>query len=406
MLLLVLFGVYSYSIPRVYFGLGMGGMAPDNEASIQSTWGKDFYWSGVLGISDESGWGIRANYGNYTNASHYPADVDKNLRVGISPLLASVVYNWGTPSTLFQPYIGGGVGGYFYDVRQDILGIDSSLKSGTVFGPHLLAGIKINLLKSFCLVAEYNKYYIPSIGVFNASNFESSAFIIGMEFSIPIIERQQSAPVQATTTPYKFSSEEEELLIQIQQIQTELTQMKTKRKQMQEEIDIFYSSNEYDESNKDFTAKYNQAKFKESQIVIIDRKITEAQKNLDSLNQKWQTAHADNQPVETQVVYLQQNYVYSPYGVHYKNGFLYRRNSQPTMRYNRGFDSNQAVNNNSPLRAVDRTDYEQKKNNAIKELGNRGSSGVENSQQQTKPVDANDYEQKKKEAILDLQKSR
>ncbi|MDD5456892.1 MAG: outer membrane beta-barrel protein [Candidatus Margulisbacteria bacterium] len=361
LLMLFIFSSLTMAVSKIDLGLNLGGMAPDSDALTQQTFGKDFYWQGVLGLMDESGWEVRANLGSYADISHNPADLGTNLRINVRPLTASLLYHFST-AALIEPYLGGGVGGYFYSVEDDIYG---NLESGFKFGYHMLGGIKFNIADNFYVNLEYSKHFIPPIFFNNANNFNSSVLTLGMGFDIPLNNRQS-----AGNSHYRYTSHEEDLLVQIQQLTKEIQEMKNKRDQLEEQIDDFYDNNELDESSKEFVKEYRKIRHLESKVKDLDRQISDAQNDLSNLQQEWRNEHADNVPVEERIVYLQRNYAYSPYGLHIWHGYFIHNDGPYRYRYYNN-PSPVIINNPAPPTIEEKKQYVEKKKERLNDLKNR-----------------------------------
>lgn len=311
------------------YSLGLGAFAP-RDSKFKETFGSDFFIHGNIGIIDDSGWELRGNLGNYSNISHNPIDIGNNLRLNVTPLTASVIYNIGSIAQVFQPYIGGGAGAYFYNASDDTFG---NLETGTKFGFHLLAGLKLNISPSFFFITEYSQDFVPKFFFNNAKNFDTASLTIGIGFYFPgLYEKPRNS--QASSSGYRYSQEEETLLSDIQQLTTEIKEMKEKRKEFESEIDTYYDTNNDEDTSPENIKEFKRIKRAEKKVKELDTKITEAQHNLDTLKQQWQNQHyVDNQPVEQHVVYLRENYGYSPYHLSYHNGYYTRGGGQISYRY-------------------------------------------------------------------------
>lgn len=319
--------------PKTELGLNMGVVWPNNDALTQQTFGKGFYIVGMLGLIDESGWEIRGNLGKYSSLSHYSTDeIAMNRRINVHPLTASLIYTM--PGAFVRPYIGGGVGGYFYDVGDDLYG---TLENGFRLGFLVMGGIKVNVSDTFCLNAEYVQSFLPPSTFFDAAhNFDLAALTMGAIFMLSPGDAPQNS---RATKPYKYTREQEELLIQIQQAQTEWADMKKKRTKLESEIDAFYETNDYDESSKEFARDLRKVKYQESKLRDLVLQISNAEKDIKDLKQQWDRLQVDAEPVENHVVYLERNYAYSPWGLRTYQGNITRRGVSPHPRYYRAADA-------------------------------------------------------------------
>lgn len=205
---------------------------PDNDSTVRATFDKNFFLQGSVGLLDESsGWEVRANLANYADVSHHPADAGINFRINIMPLTASLIYNIGTKSSV-QPYIGGGLGAYFYTVQDDVFGVN---EQGTKFGFHLVGGVKVFLQDDLYLNAEYTRHFIPRIYFNNAKNYDGTALTLGIGYSF-----YPSAP---SPEPAGIT-QEDTVLRQIQDLMDEIAKMKTKHDEIEAVVDAFYEKND------------------------------------------------------------------------------------------------------------------------------------------------------------------
>ncbi|MDD5456483.1 MAG: outer membrane beta-barrel protein, partial [Candidatus Margulisbacteria bacterium] len=211
-------GGFSLAAPKLDLGLNMGTMLPNHDTLAQQTFASDFYWQMMLGMVDDSGWEIRGNFGSYWDTSHFnSADIAANRRINLRPLTASLIYN--IQGGTIQPYFGAGVGGYFYDVMDDVYG---NLESGFKLGFHVLGGIKLRVNENFYLNAEYTQHYLPAVFFSNEKNFDVVALVIGGGF-----EFAQNPQNQAKRYPY--TKAQEDVLMQIQQVEKEIKDLQAKR---------------------------------------------------------------------------------------------------------------------------------------------------------------------------------
>lgn len=358
----------SLSASRYDIGIGMGGFSPDNDALVQQTFGKNFFWQGYMGLYDENGWEVRGALGGYGDTSHNPLDLGNNVRISMFPILtASLIYNFATYTSFVQPYLGGGVNCYFYNVADDIFG---TLEAGTRFGFHGLCGLKINIMPDMYLMAEYNRNFIPPVFFNGSKNFDSSALAIGVGFSFPVVEGRhaKSAP------QYRYTKEEEELLVQIQQAKTEIKDMKKKRADIEEQIDEFYQTNDDADNSPELAKNMRRINYLERKLKDLDRQITDAQDDLKELQQDWKKFQVDSRPVEDHIVYLQQNYRYSPYGLRLNGGYFNYYDTPYVYHYyhERNYNPPQYNNNQTQSQSVeDKKAFAEKKKKRLEELKNR-----------------------------------
>lgn len=325
----------------VQFGLNMGAMAPDSDTNIKKTFATNFTTNGSIAWLTDSGFGLRGSLGIYSDTSHNPDDAGKNFRIDITQLKATALYQFSQKGEL-RPYLGAGVGSAFYTLRDDQFG---NLESGTRFGFHVIAGTQFFFTDSVFGSVEYEKQFLSKIFFNNSQNFDTSAITLGLGFQIPInppVQRTVQAPkseapivtvpspvsTPVVSTPvvpvsYPYSQREEEMLTKIQQLRTEIGEMKTQVATLQTEVDEFYSKSKYDETNPKFARQLQAAKFKESKIAAINRQIDSAFKDLSATEAQWQAEHPQRPVVEREVIYLNDHYRNSPWGLRYSDGFYH-----------------------------------------------------------------------------------
>lgn len=312
------------------YSLGLGVLA-QRDTKVKETFGSDFFIRGNIGIIDDNGWELRGNLGNYNNLSHHPDDVGKGVRLNITPLTGSLIYNLGNGSQVLQPYLGGGAGAYFYNVSEDLFG---NLESGTKFGFHLLAGLKLNLSPSFFIVSEYQRDYVPKFFFNNAANANTYTITLGIGFYFPRFNDRPSSTSPASSSEYRYNKAEEMLLSDIQQLTTEIKEMKDKRKELEYQIESYYETNNDDPNSPESIKEFKEIRRNEKKVKDLDAKIKDAEKDLDKLKQQWQNNHrVDTQPVENHIVYLRENYGYSPYNLGYNNGYFTHHGETVSPRY-------------------------------------------------------------------------
>lgn len=370
--IMVLFSVPALAA-SIDLGFNAGVMNPDNDTTVKETFSKDFYWQAHLGLKGDNQWEGRANLGRYADTSHNPDDLGTNLRLGVTTLTGSLIYHFTDDTDVVQPYLGGGVGGYFYDVRDDIYG---ELETGTEFGTHLLGGLKVNITEGLHVSGEYTRHFIPSIFFNNANNFDTSALTIGVGFDIPL--RKKSVTRAQTQTQYPYSEAEEKLLIQIQQVRTEIKEIETQLKTNQNTIDQFYATTTYDKYNPEFNDNYDRIKFLEKKQERLKDQLSAAQQELLKLQQSWTSYRPEPvSQVEEHVVYVEKHYHHSPHPIYYHNGFLTRTHQPYKRRYYRSVPvvkrkvkKNKVVKTKTE-RVEDRKEFAEKKKQRLLELKNR-----------------------------------
>ncbi|MEK6556678.1 MAG: hypothetical protein AABZ14_00020, partial [Candidatus Margulisiibacteriota bacterium] len=286
---LMVIGCLTLAVPKFDVGLCGGTMFPNHDLLATQTFASNFYWQGVIGFVDDSGWEARGELGWYRDTSHYSlSDIAKNLRINVKPLCASLIYNF--RGGIIQPYVGIGVGGYFYDILDDIY----SYESGFKLGGHLLGGIRLRVSDTFYLAAEYCQRYVPQVFFPSEQNFDLATITLGGLFEFPM----QIESAEGQSASYKYTREQEDLLIQIEQVQTEMTELKTKQDRLEARVDAFYEKNDLDENSAEFAAELRKIKYWELKIKDIDEKILLAKKELKDLQDQWLKIRRDNEPVE------------------------------------------------------------------------------------------------------------
>ena len=351
------------SFPSVEMGLRMGTMYPDNDTQVLQTFGTDFSWQGVVGFLDDSGWEIRGTLAQYGNLSHYPQDIASanGLRVDITSLYASMIYHLSPKTAKFQPYLGGGVGAYFVNYN-DVYG---QLSSETKFGFHALAGFKVALNDDVSIVSEYSRHFVPASFTYmfsSAKNFDLSSFTLGVDLLLPEYTK-------AAAPTYKYSRYEEELLIEIQQTRKELDDMRKKRQDAQQQIDDFYMTS--DPKDPSFDIKYTPIKFLESKLIVMDRQIEKAQASVLELSRTWEKEHSAAQPVDTQIIYLENNYRYSPYGLQMQQGYIVRPGFFHQAHFSYDWSPPVVVNVTTPVTVDEKKAFVEKKQQRLQELKDR-----------------------------------
>jgi opacity protein-like surface antigen len=212
----------------IELGLNMGGWIVHDE-KVKETFGRDFSLNGDLGLYDDiSGWEIRANLGNYHNVSHHPLDIGADFQISVTQLTGSIIYNAAKRNVFLQPYIGAGAGAYFYNLKNALFG---NLESGTKYGFHLLSGIRFRVNRDMHFSLEYNYHVIPKIFFNNAETFNSSEITFGFGWLIDM----------PGYTKELRENNYDPITYQIEQLTQEIQVMKTKRAEMEDAIDKFYT---------------------------------------------------------------------------------------------------------------------------------------------------------------------
>lgn len=385
--LLIILGLSQgvYADNKVDLGLQMG-LWKFESPIIQQAWNKNFYWQGHLGILNDAGWELRGNLGHFSDVSQAPDFLGYNYRVDITPLTGSLLYHF-NPGAFLQPYLGAGAGMYFFKIQDDYIG-DHNVENK--FGFNLTAGAKINIDKNFYVLTEYNRNFLPQ-------NYLNTVFTVGLGFDLNA-RNEYRQPVTQTPSTYRYTQEEEGVLVEIDQIQSEIKEMKQKRKNLEYEIDQFYENNDFDEKSPEFIKEYRRIKHLEQKVSDLNDQISEAQRNLKDRQNSWQERHAETTTtVEENIVYLHKNYPASPFGLGFSSGyFIYNHNpyryrffqerahryasppapyhATPTPRVQQqpGGPVNPPTAQTPSQSADDRKDFAEKKKDYLKKLHERG----------------------------------
>jgi opacity protein-like surface antigen len=356
---------------KMEWALNMGGFSPDMDKLVYSTFKQDFFWQGNFSFQDPNGWGLRATYGTYSSLSKNPADVGINLRMIVSPLYASLIYQLPiADDAAIQPYMGFGFGSYFYSIRNDLFG---SLDEGSKLGLHVLGGVKYHLMDSMYLNVELTQHFIPPIFFNNANNFNSLSLTMGLGFKFSLPESRNN---------YAYTKEEEAALVKMQQLEREIEEMQNQRTSLNAEITTFYKENNYEDQNPNFLTAYNKNKFNEEKLKNLDSQIEKAKSELTLLENQWTAQHTQNVPVQKHIIYVQEHYYSSPYGVRVHNGYLgypgrnyVRRYAHPSVQQIPYAPIPSPVFSNSPTPSANTTEekekFLQKKKEYIEQLKNR-----------------------------------
>ena len=146
--------------------------------------------------------------------------------------------------------------------------------------------------------------------------------------------------------------------------------MRKKRLDAQQQIDDFYMT--ADPNSPSFDAQYAPVKFLESKLNVMDRQIAKAQDSLLELTKTWERDHTPAQPVEKQVVYLEQNYYRSPFGLRMDHGYLVRPGFVHQPHFSYDWAAPVVINVPAPVPTVEeKKAFNQKKQERLKELKDR-----------------------------------
>lgn len=236
LLLLIVYTTLSsalYANADIDLGLSLGTLAPQ-DAKMSESFRRDFYLQGHLGVRDTTtGFELRGNLGHYGSPSIHEADSGTDTRLEITPLTASLLYHIGASDTMIQPYIGGGIGAYFYGMKDNTYGI---LDSGSRFGTHLLAGVKFYIDANLYVGAEYTHSFAGPVIFDKSDNFDQSM----LTFAIGIQSSTEPQPKRNKASREKY---EDLLLTQINDLTVEIQKIKESKQSVETRIDSFYESN-------------------------------------------------------------------------------------------------------------------------------------------------------------------
>lgn len=227
--------VYSRGYADV--GFDFGAFWPTDQKMSQF-FKKDLMISGKLGYTDlENNWEIYGKIGRYSSKSTQPEDAGKNFTLDVTPLTGTLLYHIGNRGDMIQPYLGGGVGAYFYGLKDGVYG---DLETGTRFGGHLLAGIRVNITPKAAITAEYTRTMIPTPVYFNQStNFNLESVLIGLSFHLePVLSK--NGKVYPDESNYQG-----QLLAEMGKVQDEIKSLKEKRKSLESRVDQFYEDDSF-----------------------------------------------------------------------------------------------------------------------------------------------------------------
>jgi hypothetical protein len=317
------FAQISFASLNYHFGLELGQFQPE-DSLVTETFDDDFYLSGSVEIEGDRGLGLLIGLGHYSDISHHPDDEGLDTKIAITPLYTDVLYNFRF-GEMIRPYLGGGVGAYFYNFSDDIAG---SIEHGTVFGPNLFAGVKFNITDHFFVKTQYAKHFIPLIPkqMFEGShNFNSSVYSITFGFSLyptrlkKLVRTQTNDDMNQNAQEgypesYPYTEQQEKVLVSIQQTEYRLAKLKKARQAVKVEVDSLLKDKEK-----------NSPRISELEIQLhkLDQEIKGLNSRLDKLYAKWNKISHDRKPIIEHTYYIEKHYHVSPWDVRYRNGCLY-----------------------------------------------------------------------------------
>ncbi len=132
---------------------------------------------------------------------------------------------------------------------------------------------------------------------------------------------------------YPYSHQQEDLLLQLQQLDVEIKNLKQDRDDLESDIDRFYLNTKYNETSKSFSKEYNKIRFMENKIAAINRQIDDDNLARINLQKQWNAIRPDNHPLNEHVVYIVNHYNRSPFNLVLSDGFLVHKGSPYHYRY-------------------------------------------------------------------------
>jgi hypothetical protein len=313
----------SYASINIHFGLDLGQFSPENDL-VTETFDDDFYFNGSVGIEGDRGLELLLGLGHYSDISHHPEDEGRDAKISITPLLTDLLYNF-RPASLIRPYLGAGVGAYFYRFSDSVVG---TMEHGTVFGPNLLGGIKFYITDHFFVKTQYAKHFIPPIPklMFDGPhNFNSSVYTITFGFSWHPVIAGKHNPTQSLyganqntegteTESYPYTKQQEKVLISIQQTEYRLDKAKEAKRIIEDEIATLLADKQKTSQRiSELRDNLNE----------IDSEIDKLTKRLNELYQRWFKISYDKRPTIEHIRYIETHYYDSPWDIRYRNGCLY-----------------------------------------------------------------------------------
>jgi hypothetical protein len=317
------FAQISFASLNFHFGLDLGQFSPEDDL-VTETFDDDFYLSGSVGIEGDMGLELLVGLGRYSDISHHPEDEGFDAKITITPLYTDLLYNF-RYGEMIRPYLGGGVGAYFYNFSDDVVG---SIEHGTVFGPNIMAGIKFNITNHFFVKTQYAKHFIPPIPeiMFDGPhNFNSSIYSITFGFSLHPTRLKKLSETERhydtdqktqenLTENYPYTEQQEKVLVSIQQTEYRLSKLEKARQTIKAETDLLLEDKEKNRS------RINEL---ETQLHKLEQEIDSLNKRIDKLQAKWNKISHDGKPILEHTYYIEKHYHVSPWDLRYRSGCLY-----------------------------------------------------------------------------------
>lgn len=165
---------------------------------------------------------------------------------------------------------------------------------------------------------------------------------------------------QIVTTTYRYNAEEETQLIEIQHAEAEIKEMERRQRDLEDKLDEYEIEND-DANNKQKSRYYRQ------RIHAIRRDIRDAKDDLDRKKEIWKNQHRrDQYDINQQIIYLENNYTYSPNRLIFNNGYILHHDEPIRHRYNHVDTPPQR-----PVSLQERKEVIQQKKQHVNEMKNR-----------------------------------
>lgn len=140
--------------------------------------------------------------------------------------------------------------------------------------------------------------------------------------------RSYSPPYrEVVKTTYRYNAEEETQLIEIQHAEAEIKEMERRQRDLEDRLDD-------DEIENDGTTNKQKLRYYRQRIHTIHRDIRDAKDDLDRKKEIWKKQHdRDKNDINQQIIYLENNYTYSPNRLIFTNGYIHHQDEPLRHRY-------------------------------------------------------------------------
>ena len=327
-LIVLFYAPMGFASEGIHLGMDLGMLKPHDDL-VTETFSDDFFIDGFLGYESAMGLEIRLGLGHYSEYSHHPDDEGFDTKLRITPLYVDLIYNF-FPRSKIRPFLGGGVGAYFYKFSDNFAG---TIEDETVFAPSLAAGVNFEVHERFVVTVKYARHFIPAIPeiMFSDTNdFESSIFTIGFAFNLtPVPKKHPSiraaSPVATdSSTSYRYNQAQEHLLVRIEQAERALENKESKKQQIDTDIDALSKDQDHQSGSGDSSIPPSDRLTDLKQnLSAVEKEIAELKDELEDLNEKWELIAYDGRPVVEHIYYLRQHCPDSPWGLRCRNGYFY-----------------------------------------------------------------------------------